>query len=121
MDALIPRRANGTVMPGYTANPGGRPKTAIDELRARLLPRLPEYLEALDKLTRSKHEATQLAAIREILDRLLGKPAVFVDSTHTRVDVAAMYLRALETVNKTAVAATDSGSTVNGNVEPPKH
>jgi hypothetical protein len=30
-----------------------------------------------------------LAAIREILDRLLGKPAVFVDATHTKVDVAA--------------------------------
>jgi hypothetical protein len=100
IDALIPRRANGTVMPGYTANPGGRPKTAIDELRARYLPRLPEYLEALDKLTRSKHEATQLAAIREILDRLLGKPAVFVDATHTKVDIAALYLQALKAANE---------------------
>jgi hypothetical protein len=34
-----------------------------------------------------------LAAIREILDRLLGKPAVFVDAVHTKVDVGAMYLQ----------------------------
>jgi hypothetical protein len=82
-------------------------------VRARLLPRLPEYLEALDKLTRSKHEATRLAAVREILDRLLGKPAVFVDTTHTKVDIASLYLQALKQVN----GATDSGNTINSNVE----
>jgi hypothetical protein len=97
---IIARRPNGTVVPGARLNPGGRPRSTIEEVRARLLPRLPEYLEALDKLTRSKHEATQLAAIREILDRLLGKPAVFVDSTTTKIDIASLYLQALKHVNE---------------------
>ena len=41
----------------------------------------------------------RLAAIREILDRLLGKPAVFVDATHTKVDIGQLYLAALKRAN----------------------
>ena len=41
----------------------------------------------------------RLAAIREILDRLLGKPAVFVDATHMKVDVGQLYLAALKRAN----------------------
>jgi hypothetical protein len=105
------RRANGTLLSGQAAlNPGGRPRSTIEEVRAQLLPRLPEYLEAIDKLTRSRHEATRLAAVKEILDRLLGKPAVFVDSTHTRVDIASLYLQALKQVNGAVVEAPASST-----------
>jgi hypothetical protein len=91
------RRPDGTLLPGQPAmNPGGRPRTAIEELRARLLPRLPEFMDGLIELTKSSNEATRLAAIKEILDRLLGKPAVFVDATHTRVDIGQLYLAALK-------------------------
>jgi hypothetical protein len=94
------RRPNGTMLPGHTPNPGGRPRTAIEELRARYLPRLPEFFDGLVELaTNSQSEMVRLAAIREILDRLLGKPAVVVDATHTKVDVGQLYLAALRRAN----------------------
>jgi hypothetical protein len=100
MNAPIARRPNGTLLPGHAAlNPGGRPRSAIEELRARLLPRLPEFMDVLIELTKSSNEATRLAAIKEILDRLLGKPAVFVDATHTKVDIGQLYLAALKRAN----------------------
>jgi hypothetical protein len=49
-------------------------------------------MEGLIELSKSPDKATRLAAIKETLDRLLGKPAVFVDATHTRVDVGQLYL-----------------------------
>jgi hypothetical protein len=95
MNAPIARRANGTVLPGTILNAGGRPKTAIEELRARYLPRLSEFFNGLIELSKSENETTRLSAVREILDRLLGKPAVFVDATHTTVDIPSLYLQAL--------------------------
>jgi hypothetical protein len=92
-----PRPARGE--PARSKGPGGRPRTAIEELRAQYLPHLPEFLERLAELTQSPNEATRLAAIREILDRLLGKPAVFVDATHTKVDIGQLYLAALKRAN----------------------
>ena len=67
----------------------------------------------LIELTKSSNEATRLAAIREILDRLLGKPAVFVDAVHTKVDVGALYLQALKR------ARVDGGNTSNGSNDEP--
>jgi hypothetical protein len=49
MNALT-RRPNGTMLPGHTPNPGGRPVTAIQELRAKYLPRLDELMEELWEL-----------------------------------------------------------------------
>jgi hypothetical protein len=96
-------------------NPGGRPRTAIEELRARYLPRLPEFMDALVELTRSRNEMTRLAAIRELLDRLLGKPAVFVDATHAKFDFGALYLQALKRAN----GVIDGGNTINGSNDEP--
>jgi hypothetical protein len=81
-------------------------------LKARYLPRLPEFMDGLIELTKSSNEATRLAAIRELLDRLLGKPAVFVDATHTQVDVGAIYLAALKRAN----GAIDGGNSINGSL-----
>ena len=112
MNALT-RRPNGTMLPGHTPNPGGRPRTAIEELRTKYLPRLDELMEGLFELAiHSPSESTRLAAIREILDRLLGKPAVFVDATHTKVDVGALYLQALKRAN----GVIDGGNSINGSV-----
>ena len=99
MNAPI-RRPNGTMLPGHTPNPGGRPRTAIEELRARLLPRLPEFMDGLIELSKSPNEATRLAAIKEILDRLLGKPAVFVDAVTAKVDIGSLYLAAMKKANE---------------------
>ena len=74
-------------------------RTPIEELWARYLPRLDEFMDGLAELTHSQNEMMRLAAIRELLDRLLGKPAVFVDATHTRVDIGQLYLAALKRAN----------------------
>jgi hypothetical protein len=99
MPVVHRRRPDGTLLPGQPAlNPGGRTR-AVEELKARYLLRLPEFFEGLIKLTKSKNEATQLAAIKELLDRLLGRPNVYVDAVHTKMDVGAMYLQALQRAN----------------------
>jgi hypothetical protein len=67
----------------------------------------------LIELSHSKNETIALQATRELLDRLIGKPAISVDTTHTRVDIGAMYLKALQQVN-----ATDSGSGPSRMVQP---
>jgi hypothetical protein len=112
--APVPRRANGTVMKGYTANPGGRPTSTLNQVREALLPDLPLFLERLAELTQSSNETIRLQALREILDRLLGKPPVAIDSTVVKADVGAMYLAALKRAhshgahdNSNAGAASD--------------
>jgi hypothetical protein len=87
------------LLPGSVLNPGGRPRGAIEELRERLQPHMPEFAAALVELVRSPNEATRLAAIREAFDRLLGKPPVAVDSTVTKFDMGALYLQAVQAVN----------------------
>jgi hypothetical protein len=104
MNAPAPaRRPDGTVMKGSVLNPGGRPRsatTAIEELRERYLPDLPKYFNVLISLTKSESEAMRLAAVREVLDRLIGKPTVVVDSIHAKVDVGQLYLAALQRANQ---------------------
>jgi hypothetical protein len=81
-------------MEGLPDDPPPRSGGAERVERNRTATTLPLFLERLAELTQSWNETTRLQALREILDRLLGKPAVFVDSAHTRVDVAALYLHA---------------------------
>jgi hypothetical protein len=94
------RHANGRLLPGQASlNAGGRPRTDIAELRQKYRNRLPELLERLFDLTESDNPHVCIAATKELLDRLLGKPAVFVDTTHTKFDLGAAYLQALKRVN----------------------
>jgi hypothetical protein len=58
---------------GANLNPGGRPRGAIEEVRALLSPHAPQLVAQLIELAQSQNEATRLAAIREAFDRLLGK------------------------------------------------
>jgi len=37
----------------------------------------------------------RIAATRELLDRLIGKPQISIDAVTTKVDVGALYLEAL--------------------------
>jgi hypothetical protein len=95
------------------ADPGGRPRSTIEQVREALLPDLPLFLERLVELTQSTNETIRLQTLREIFDRLLGRSAVFVDTTHTRVDVGAMYLAALKRAN----GVIDGGNnSMNGSV-----
>jgi hypothetical protein len=94
------RRADGTVLPGARLNPGGRPRTAIEQLREKYMHRLPELMDGLFQLTTPNNPPmVQIAAIRELLDRLLGKPQVMIEATTTRVDVGALYLAAMKRAN----------------------
>ena len=93
------RRPDGTMMKGFSANPGGRPRSTIEQVREALLPDLPLFLERLAELTQSRNETIRLQALREILDRLLGKPPVAIDATHTKLDVGQLYLAALKRAN----------------------
>ena len=72
-------------------------------------------MDGLIELSKSRNEATRLAAIKEILDRLLGKPAVFVDATHTKVDLGVLYLQALKRAN----GVIDGDNTINGSNDEP--
>jgi hypothetical protein len=112
MNVPVQRDAAGRVLSG-SLNPGGRKRSEIEVVREVLGGRLPLFLERLAELTASSNESTRLAALREILDRLLGKPAVFVDATHTRVDVGALYLQALK-------KASEAANTIDGGVEADK-
>ena len=100
MNAPIVRRAaNGTLLPGSQLNVAGRPVGSISEFRRRFEPHMPEVAETLLALLRSPNENTRLNACREICDRVLGRAAIAIDATHTRLDVAQLYLRAMQRAN----------------------
>jgi hypothetical protein len=98
----VQRNEKGHLLPGARLNPGGRPVGSITDFRARFQPYMAEVAETLLALMRSPNESTRLSAVREILDRVLGRAAIAIDTTHTRVDVQAMYLQALKQANAPA-------------------
>jgi hypothetical protein len=117
----VQRNARGHLLPGARLNPGGRPVTAIEELRAKYGRRLPELFENLFSLTRSDNEQICLQATRELLDRLIGRPTQTIESQDARIDVAAMYLAALQRANANPVdGSTQNGAaqTIEGEAEP---
>jgi hypothetical protein len=96
-------------MPGFTANAGGRPRSVIEELKSKYLNRLPELFENLFRLAAPNNPPmVQIAATKELLDRLIGKPQVTIEAVTTKVDVAALYLRAMQRAN--AVETTTANS-----------
>jgi hypothetical protein len=96
----VRRAADGRLLPGFAnLNPGGRPRSAIEDVRERLGSHTPEFVDALVELSRSPNEAIRLAAIKEAFDRLLGKPPVAVDTTVTKFDMGALYLQAVKAAN----------------------
>jgi hypothetical protein len=109
---VVSRDGLGRILPGNSGNPAGRPKGAISEFRAFFDPRMPEVAETLLALMRSPNEATRLAACREILDRLIGRPQaqVNIDAVTTRVDVAELYRRAMVRANEGRGAGEINGS-----------
>jgi hypothetical protein len=96
----VQRDELGRLLPGRSLNPGGRQLNALTELREKFGKDLPKYFERLVKLSASKNETIALQALREILDRLIGKPIAVVESVHTRVDLGQLYLQALKQANE---------------------
>ena len=95
----VPRSPDGRLLPGAALNPNGQPRTDIAELRAKYRNRLAELFDKLFALTNSDNERTQIAAISELLDRLIGKPQVMIDAVTTKADIGAMYLAAMKRAN----------------------
>jgi hypothetical protein len=113
---VVKRAPNGHLLPGSVLNPGGRPRGAIMEVRERLQPYTEEFIQALVGLVRSEDAAVRLSAVREFMDRLLGKPPVAVDQTVAKIDVGAsiqaLYLSVVEQANKPAEPKTIEGGGV---------
>ena len=100
VNAPVRRRPNGTLLPGFTANAGGRPRSVTDALKEKYRNRLPELMDRLFFLTGPNNPPmVQIAAIRELLDRLLGKPQVTIEANTARLDISSMYLAALKRAN----------------------
>jgi hypothetical protein len=96
---LPTRRPDGTMLPGHTANPSGRPRV-VAELRDLARAHTPEAMQRLVELMQSKNEQTALAAVRELLDRGFGKPVQAIDKTERKVEVGALFLEAVMKANK---------------------
>jgi hypothetical protein len=97
----VRRNARGRLLPGSRLNAGGRPISAITELRARYSRRLPEIFDRLVEMAmdNSQPGLVQLAAIRLALDHLIGRPQISIDAIHARVDIGELYRRAMVRAN----------------------
>jgi hypothetical protein len=91
-------------MPGFTGNAGGRPLNAA--IRQKYMHRLPGLFDdLLEMATNSPNPMVRLGAIRLALDHLLGRPAISVDTTVTKMDirdVGELYRQALIRANQPA-------------------
>jgi hypothetical protein len=82
MNAPAQRSADGRLLPGNTVGiAGARPRNIVTELKIRYENRIPELLEGLFLLTKSDSPHVRIAATRELLDRLIGKP----QSAHSHI------------------------------------
>ena len=115
MSALpVARGPDGRILPSHSGNPSGRPVGSISEFRARFQPHMAEVAETLLALMRSPNENTRLSACGEILDRVLGRAAIAIDATHTKVDIGQLYLSALKRAN----SSIDGGNSVGAASDP---
>jgi hypothetical protein len=107
---VVQRRPNGQLMPGAAVlNPNGRPRgmASIEAVREKYGHRIPELIENLFELTRTGSESTKLAANRELLDRIIGRPQQVIEAVTTKFDVGAMYLQALQRANGEAAKVVE--------------
>jgi hypothetical protein len=116
VNAPVPaRHRNGQLIGGQPSlNAGGRPRNEITSLREKYAHQLPILFDRLFWIaTHATSERVQIAAISELLDRLLGKPQIIVEATHTSVSVAELYKNAMIRAGqafKCADGATDGGN-----------
>jgi hypothetical protein len=97
MTALT-RRGDGTMLPGFSAHPAGRP-AAAKEVRDLARQHTALAIERLVELMRSENDATALAAIDQLLNRAWGKPVQAADVEVRKFDMAQLYLAAVQAAN----------------------
>jgi hypothetical protein len=100
------RDDHGRLLPGFSANPTGRPRV-VAQIRDMALKAAPAAFEKVCDLVRSVDERIALAASQEILNRAYGKPLQSVDSEVKKFDMNALYLQALQLTNGVAVPTVD--------------
>jgi hypothetical protein len=80
---------------------GHRPRglATIEQIREKYGHRVLELIENLFELTRTGSESTKLAANRELLDRIVGRPQQVIEAVTAKFDIGQLYLNALRRVN----------------------
>src|SRR5262249_20865742 len=86
--------SHGHFLPGVSGNPGGR-TSALTEVRALLKPHVELYVARLNELVRHPDPDVALPALREALDRLLGKPVASIEQDVRTLDIGQLYLAAV--------------------------
>jgi hypothetical protein len=72
--------------------------------------RLPELMDGLFQLTTPNNPPmVQIAATRELLDRLIGKSTVSIEAVTTREEVGLLYLQALQRARIPSGPVIDDG------------
>jgi|SRR6516164_6901338 len=122
----LARRRNGQLIGGRgSLNPAGRPRISIGQLRETYAHKLPILFDRLFWIaTHATSERVQIAAISELLDRLLGKPQVTIEATHTSVSVAELYKAAMLKASRANSVPSEqvveekanAGNSINGGV-----
>jgi hypothetical protein len=86
MGAVVQRGPHGHFLPGQSGNAGGRP-ASLARVRELLRPHAEGFVAELVQLLDSDEEAIRLAAIKEFMDRYIGKPIATVESDVRHMDV----------------------------------
>jgi hypothetical protein len=86
MGAVVQRGPHGHFLPGQSGNAGGRP-ASLARVRELLRPHAERFVAELVQLLDSDEEAIRLAAIKEFMDRYIGKPVATVESDVRHMDV----------------------------------
>lgn len=96
----ILRHEDGRFVPGVSANPFGKPKGA-GAIRELARAYLPAAMRKIGELIDNPDPRVALAASQEIVNRIFGKPVQSIDSDKTvkTIDMTALYLAAVKTVN----------------------
>ena len=92
----------GRWVPGTSGNAGGRPKPP-DCLRTRLAELSPRAVKRLGELLDSGDERVRLEAIKVVLDRHLGWPAIQADINLHRAEADGHLATLIETARRRAL------------------
>jgi hypothetical protein len=97
--ALPKRRPNGTIMPGHSLNPSGRPRV-VQEIQELARSAAPAAFAKIVGLLDSADERTALAASQEVLNRAYGKPMQQVQSEVRQINMGSLLALAMKEKNK---------------------
>jgi hypothetical protein len=117
-DRALRRRPNGTVLPGSTLNPSGRPRI-VQEIQDMARSAAPAAFARVVALANSPDERVALAASQEILNRAYGKPLQQVNSDVRKLDVGQMWLAGMQALHKRETETGQAASTAPPTIDIP--